>query len=132
MRAADTPGGIATRIASTSAPTTTMMIWPRGTDGNGTAKISRAKRVHNQRPNTIPSGTPTTIPTVAATDACPRHGGQQLSPGDAESLEQREVPPAPSHRRCESQAERRHRAGRQSDGQQCGRRTGRAVVHDDS
>jgi len=33
VRAADSPSGIATRVASISAPTTTMMIWPTGTDG---------------------------------------------------------------------------------------------------
>ena len=41
-----------------------------GTVGSGTAPICSANRIHSQRPSTMPSGMPTTIPIPTAMDAC--------------------------------------------------------------
>ena len=70
VRAAWRPGMAATRFASTSAPIATMAMDSVGTVGLGTAAISRANLVQSDLPTTMPTGTPTTVPRSATTDAC--------------------------------------------------------------
>jgi hypothetical protein len=62
VRAARRPGRAATTLARTSPPTTMITTEVTGTDGDGTASISLAKRLHRNRPRMIPRGTPTTVP----------------------------------------------------------------------
>ena len=130
MRAARSPGIAATRLARTSAPTATIAIEGAGTVGCGTAEMLCANRVHSHRPVTMPMGTPTTVPMIAATDACAGDGGDELAAGEAERLEQREVSASSSHGDGQSECQRDDRSRCEGDGEEGGRVAHRSVVHD--
>ena len=88
VRAACSPGIAATRLASTSAPTATIASVTTGTVGCGTASIAAGEQLPEQRPVTMPIGTPTTTPMHDRDRRLPRDDGRQLPAGEAERLEQ--------------------------------------------
>ena len=130
MRAARRPGIAATRLASTSAPIATIAIDSVGTVGLGTAEISRANSVQSRRPATMPTGTPTMVPSSATTDACDGDGGRELTAGEPERLQEREVAPPAAHGGHEREGERQDRADREPGREEDRGAADGAVVHD--
>ena len=70
------------------------------------------------------------MPTTAATVACQATAAAELSAGEAERFQQRQVPSAAAHRRDEGQAEGDDRPGGEPDGEDDRRRADAAVVDD--
>ena len=130
VRAAIRPGMAATTFASTSAPTAMITTVRTGTFGAGTTWISRAKRSQSHRPTTMPRGTPTIVPMTDGDARLPGDGRGELAVGEAEGLQQREVPPAPAHRSDEGEPEGDDRTDREPGARDGRRSPHRAVVDD--
>ena len=101
-----------------------------GTVGWGTTWSAFANRSQSERPMTMPSGTPMMHADADGDAGLPGDGRGELSAGEAERLEQRELASAATHRREQGEAERDDRAGGERGAEQRGRVAHRAVVDD--
>ena len=106
VRAAVRPGHVATRLARTSPPTTTMATVTAGTVGAGTTWISPAKASQSVRAERDPERRPDHDADSNRHRRLPGHRGGQLAPGESEGLEKRQIPAAAAHRRYQGEAER--------------------------
>ena len=80
----------------------------QGTAATGTAPRLVAKAFQTTRPTTMPSGTPTTMPTRATVRGLPEHGRADLPVHKAERLEESHLPAAPDDADHEQMEESRH------------------------
>ena len=101
-----------------------------GRSAQGTALISEAKRFHSTRPRAIADGDPDGAPDDGGDARLHSHSDGELSPGEAERLQDGQVVPSAPHRRHERDAERHGGADRQSDPEEEGCRPEGPVVQD--
>ena len=69
-----------------------------GAVGEAVTPSAAATAPHTIRPTTIPAGIPITTPTAPSVVACHSTVARDLTPGEAERLEDRELAPAAAHR----------------------------------
>ena len=130
MRAASRPGSAATRLAKTSAPSTTRITDKTGTVGSGTALRLRANSVHSYSPSDDPDRHPHDDADHCGHRRLPSDRGPQLSRGETERLQQGQVPSAPADRCREGEAEGDDRPSGKADGEDDRGGADAAVVHD--